>query len=117
MTLFGYPMVWVEGPTWPDIVLWEPKAYERHVQNMKNYKVKPLEWRFTPTESMDWHSTSTVLGPMDIRYEGMWYWYAEWDEFEHRRCQADTLDQAKADAEAFYLSRLLPALEMIRDGP
>ena len=76
---------------------------------MKTYTVKPLGWRESRTTTGWWYAR-TLFGPIAVFNDGMeWHWQT----LDGEECPCESLADGKAQAEAYYLSRLLPALEEV----
>jgi hypothetical protein len=79
------------------------------------YRIRPLEWRLTTdcNDNDHWHA-ATVFGGMAVYREqhSGWGWGYCFEEYydEAIHC-CESAEDGKQQAEAFYLSRLLPALE------
>ena len=85
------------------------------------YRIKPLEWHDSNRENWQYSSTTTVLGGMKVEFvtsygpPGFWRWGYCFDEYYDEDVNdCDSLEDGKAKAEEFYLSRILSALEEVR---
>lgn len=82
------------------------------------YAVKPLEWvknNRSPEEG-EWWSASTVFNDFHVEYdpEGCrtyLFRYCIDEYYDEGVVECESIADAKQKAEAYYLSRLLPALE------
>ena len=87
---------------------------------MSVYRIKPLEWRQirdASHEDGEWWTADAIFGNFDVdRYEyGAFQWRYCIDEFYDEGSHGCTsIAEGKAEAERFYLSRLLPALEEVQ---
>lgn len=81
---------------------------------MDRYTVLPLEWkRSANPEYPNWYTASTIFGDITIDCDDdTWHYRYCFDEYyDEGRATCDSFEDAKEKAEAFYLRRLLPALE------
>lgn len=81
----------------------------------QTYTVKPLEWEsHVDDNGNDRWLAGTVCGLMRVRrkqYTG-WEWSYCFDEYYDKGTRhCDSAEDGKRQAEAYYLERLLPALE------
>lgn len=85
------------------------------------YRVIPLRWechRPTDHEDGEWWSAATIFGRFSFQVmydtnlrEHLWrYCFDEVYDEGNRTC--DSIEDGKRQAEAYYLERLLPALEV-----
>lgn len=80
------------------------------------YRLKPLEWRELRNDPVQgvWLSADTVFGSIDVEQipgAGCVWRYCFDEYYDEDRHSVENVGVAKADAERFYLSRILPALE------
>lgn len=80
------------------------------------YRIKPLGWQLCRDSPEDgaWWRTDTVFGSIDVLSEpdGSCRWKYCFDEYyDEASHDCESVDEGKRLAEAFYLGRLLPALE------
>lgn len=83
--------------------------------NSSGYAVKPLVWAsHKDHDGNDYWHADTVFGGLSVerkQYAG-WEWsycFGEYHDEDSHAC--DSAEDGKRQAEAYYLSRLLPALE------
>lgn len=85
------------------------------------YRVKPLGWRLmnsTPEGEESWHATC-VLGSFCVNrefdnYGPLCTWkYCFNEYYDEATHECKSIEEGKRLAEAFYLDRLLPALEEV----
>lgn len=79
---------------------------------MALYLVRPLKWRHVRD---DCWTADTVLGSINVELDGDCYvWQFCFDEFyDEGRYAVSSVAEGKREAEAFYLRRLLPALDPV----
>lgn len=76
------------------------------------YRIKALEWKEVRP---DWFSVGAVFGSMHVEChdDGCWSWRYCFDEYyDEGQHSCESAEAGKKAAEAFYLGRLLPALEL-----
>jgi len=81
----------------------------------KLYKIKPLDW-IRANNLKSTYSVYTIFGNMRVEYigEGLYRWSYCFDEYyDEGWFDVDSLEEAKSEAEKFYLTRLLDALEEV----
>lgn len=82
--------------------------------SVQTYTVKPLAWA-SLTDEGDYWRAETVFGPVEVYRSnaGGWHWFRQSDEDypADAMLPCDSAEDGKWQAEAYYLSRLLPALE------
>lgn len=82
------------------------------------YRIKPLEWRLVRDNEEEgaWWTASTVFGNLDVERspgEGCRWRYCFDEYYDEGNLGCESIEAGKADAERFYLDRLLPALEAL----
>lgn len=73
------------------------------------YVIRPLEWEGYATDRF---SAATIFGNITIMrdFDGWSYSWCFDEIYDEGRVRCDSRDDVFAEAEAFYLSRLIPAL-------
>ena len=81
------------------------------------YRIKPLEWE--ASRDSDWFTADTVFCSFHVqRVDDAWEWRYCIDEYHDEGSeQCESLEDGKQKAEAFYMKRLMPALEPIGTLP
>jgi hypothetical protein len=79
------------------------------------YRIAPLDWRcIRPAGDPDgdWWTVETVFGSMSVECDnGRFLWRYCFDEYyDEDSHTCESLEAGKAEAEAYYRERLLPAL-------
>jgi hypothetical protein len=77
------------------------------------YRIRPLDWKLFHSPNEHW-SAFSVFGTIEvgIKDNDDFYWKYCFDEFyDEKTSFCESIPDGKAKAEAFYLERLLPALE------
>ena len=86
---------------------------------MKTYTIQPLVWtehRSTHHEEGVYLIADSVFGSFTIEREryGPFQWGYYFDEYcDEVKHSCDSVDEGKQQAEAYYLSRLIPALDEV----
>lgn len=84
---------------------------------MTAYRIKPLGWKLVRRDADgEWWTAPTVFGSIDVEEDPSWHARFSWrycfDEYyDEGRHDCESIEDGKRQAEEFYLSRLLPALE------
>ena len=88
----------------------------------KTYRLMPLDWKLIRDNPKDgtWWTASTVFGSIDVEVSpwSQCHWRYCFDEYYDEASQTcESIEAGKAEAEAFYLTRILPAVELIGVHP
>jgi hypothetical protein len=75
-------------------------------------RVKPLEWN--KVANRNWWTAPTIFGDISVEMDDeVCHWRYCFDEFyDEASHECESIEAGKEEAEKFYLSRLLPALEV-----
>lgn len=84
----------------------------------ESYRIKPLEWRQlrgTEHEDGEWWTADTVFGSIEVeRWCGSWCWrYCFAEYYDEARHGCNSIADGKAEAEEFYLERIMQALDRL----
>lgn len=102
---------------------WWAKRKQKGGAGVTLYTIKPLAWAETRTGAILYHEASTVFGVIQVwerkhmanpTPDKRWYWSCDSEAEDPTDCGfAETIDAAKAAAEAWYLAKMAEDLEEV----